>query len=320
MRPQPPRLTEQQLKRERQSARCGDVPTTVLSLWQPLASFLAHGIQRVEGRGWSTEFRGPLWIHAGSKQVSAEDIARWEGLYRDFHAKDGNADVVLPSSYPTSALVGLVEVVDVVAADDFRSWRTLPPGLRREGRYHGSGSLFLIEGHKRLPLPIKMSGQHKFWRLDRQMAARGLTGLEPSAQTPVHFAPHRELAAQAAEACPVRRCDDGTDSDAESCARGESDSDTEAERLEAMQMEIALRLSAAQASDDANRRLGAGDGGPVASPSEARCCGGEEPRRTTPIDQQGFAEASAATVDMGAASTEPEPARRGRWRRAKPAG
>lgn len=303
MRPQPPRLTEQQLKKEKQSAKVGDVPTTVLSLWQPLASFLAHGIQRVEGRGWATEFRGPLWIHAGSKQVSAEDIARWEGLYRDFHAKDGNAEMVLPSSYPTSALVGLVEVVDVVAADEYRSWRTLPPGLRREGRYHGSGSLFLVEGHRQLPVPLRMSGQHKFWRLDRQTATRGLLGLQPSAQTPVHFAPHRALA----NASASRGDDDGTDSDS-ARGRGNSDSDSEAERLEALQLEMALRLSVEPAS-----RYGDGP----AADQHARLRGKEELLgQAAPCPDA----VSAATLEPGVASAESEPVRRGRWRRARPAG
>ena len=64
-RPSPPRVTEAVIRRENAQRLISGggsashaVPTTVLSLWQPLASFLAHGIQRVEGRGWSTEFLG----------------------------------------------------------------------------------------------------------------------------------------------------------------------------------------------------------------------------------------------------------------------
>lgn len=36
-----------------------------LTMHQPWASLLVHGIKRVEGRGWNTDFRGRLWIHAG---------------------------------------------------------------------------------------------------------------------------------------------------------------------------------------------------------------------------------------------------------------
>ncbi len=33
-----------------------------------------YGIKRIEGRGWPTEHRGRLWIHATSKQPSAEEV------------------------------------------------------------------------------------------------------------------------------------------------------------------------------------------------------------------------------------------------------
>ena len=36
-----------------------------LTMHQPWASLLVYGIKRVEGRGWNTDFRGRLWIHAG---------------------------------------------------------------------------------------------------------------------------------------------------------------------------------------------------------------------------------------------------------------
>lgn len=38
-----------------------------LTMHQPWASLLVHGIKRVEGRGWNTDFRGRLWIHAGRR-------------------------------------------------------------------------------------------------------------------------------------------------------------------------------------------------------------------------------------------------------------
>lgn len=35
-----------------------------VSLWQPRASLVEHGHKRIETRGWSTDYRGPLAIHA----------------------------------------------------------------------------------------------------------------------------------------------------------------------------------------------------------------------------------------------------------------
>jgi len=39
-----------------------------LSLWQPWASLIALDVKRIETRGWSTKYRGPLAIHAGKSE------------------------------------------------------------------------------------------------------------------------------------------------------------------------------------------------------------------------------------------------------------
>ena len=39
---------------------------TCSTMHQPWASLLVYGIKRAEGRGWNTDFRGRLWIHAGT--------------------------------------------------------------------------------------------------------------------------------------------------------------------------------------------------------------------------------------------------------------
>jgi len=35
-----------------------------LTLWQPWASLMAYGLKRYETRSWTTDYRGPLAIHA----------------------------------------------------------------------------------------------------------------------------------------------------------------------------------------------------------------------------------------------------------------
>lgn len=39
-----------------------------LSLWQPWASLVALGVKTIETRSWSTEYRGPLAIHASARE------------------------------------------------------------------------------------------------------------------------------------------------------------------------------------------------------------------------------------------------------------
>lgn len=39
-----------------------------ISLWQPWASLVAHGLKRFETRHWTTSYRGPLAIHAAKRK------------------------------------------------------------------------------------------------------------------------------------------------------------------------------------------------------------------------------------------------------------
>ncbi len=48
-----------------------------LSLWQPWASLMAHKYKRIETRGWSTDHRGDVVIHA-AKTRDVEAAILWE--------------------------------------------------------------------------------------------------------------------------------------------------------------------------------------------------------------------------------------------------
>lgn len=60
----------------------------VLSLWQPWASAIARGLKQNETRSWSTDYRGPIAIHAAKRSGQAlRDFAwqmgmRWDDLPR----------------------------------------------------------------------------------------------------------------------------------------------------------------------------------------------------------------------------------------------
>lgn len=38
-----------------------------LTVWQPWASLIAHGVKVFETRSWATKWRGPLAIHAAGR-------------------------------------------------------------------------------------------------------------------------------------------------------------------------------------------------------------------------------------------------------------
>lgn len=54
-----------------------------MSVWQPWASLIVNGVKRFEGRKWATNYRGPLWIHAGNHPYSKQDLV----LTRKFYHK-----------------------------------------------------------------------------------------------------------------------------------------------------------------------------------------------------------------------------------------
>lgn len=103
---------------------------TCLTMHQPWASLLVCGIKRAEGRGWNTDFRGRLWIHAGcidsyileiaAKEPSPEIIAACENKYREIYNQH-DCSVEFPKHYPTSALIGCVDIVDVLSASEARA-------------------------------------------------------------------------------------------------------------------------------------------------------------------------------------------------------
>lgn len=81
-----------------------------LSLWQPWASLVVLGLKRWETRSWSTEYRGPLAIHA------ARALKRRECL-RPYFSVPLSARGWEFETLPRGYLIGTVELVDVVRTE-----------------------------------------------------------------------------------------------------------------------------------------------------------------------------------------------------------
>ena len=155
---------------------------------------MVWGLKRVEGRGWDSDYRGRLFIHAASLEPSADDIARYEDFYTEcFQLEFGRSagKPQFPKHYPISCLVGCVTVVDVVPKESYM-WKSLPPSAKLEGNANGSGFYFLCEEQKRMVLPFQMSGQHKLWKLDKKVVAQASKQLKPCQQMPIDFRGHRD--------------------------------------------------------------------------------------------------------------------------------
>jgi hypothetical protein len=87
-----------------------------LSIRQPWAWLIVHGFKPVENRDWSTEYRGPLLIHA-SKTITQKGYAE---IVAGLAEALGDRAPVLPplAQLQLGGIVGMVDVVDCVTAHD----------------------------------------------------------------------------------------------------------------------------------------------------------------------------------------------------------
>ena len=74
-----------------------------ITLWQPWASAMAFGWKKIETRSWSTNHRGPLFIHAAKKRIG------WPSLY----IQGAFDDVAFqPSDLPLGCILCSVDLID----------------------------------------------------------------------------------------------------------------------------------------------------------------------------------------------------------------
>ena len=72
-----------------------------LTVHQPWAWALIFGPKRIENRSWTTTYRGPLWIHAGSSRSSLGE-------------RDHSCLICPPTKTDHRAILGLVDLIDCV--------------------------------------------------------------------------------------------------------------------------------------------------------------------------------------------------------------
>ncbi|CAG2065977.1 unnamed protein product, partial [Timema podura] len=135
-----------------------------LSMHQPWASLLVAGIKEHEGRTWYTAHRGRLWIAAGSKPPSPQEIGDTEHVYRilkggESRTEDG--DLRFPTQYPVSCLLGCVNVVDCLPQEEYRT--RFPEGES------DSPFVFICQDPHELPVRFPVQGKHKIYKLDSKI-------------------------------------------------------------------------------------------------------------------------------------------------------
>lgn len=88
-----------------------------LSLWQPHAQAIALGIKPFETRGWSTDYRGPLAIHAAKKVFREKDYDYAYFVEASKRLKQGGCPVW---ALDYGKVLCVVDVVDCVPTGDLR--------------------------------------------------------------------------------------------------------------------------------------------------------------------------------------------------------
>jgi hypothetical protein len=131
-----------------------------ISLWQPWATLIALGIKRIETRGWSTRYRGPIAIHASKRfERDALDDIVWDLGDRGQWQSANRLSVVSDSGQiPRGALVAVARLAEVRTTDDLFGGDTLTPTEYVCGDFHPGRFGWLLEDVRALETPVPFRG------------------------------------------------------------------------------------------------------------------------------------------------------------------
>ncbi len=141
------------------AATPGRTPVKILSLWEPWASFMALGYKKWETRGWTTNYRGLLAIHAAKNTVAIRDGTPAE-LAEDI-LEDTGIKIDVPAQWPLGSIIAVVELYDCVPTEKAK------PEMMESilGNY----------------MPERFAWQTRNLRRVKPLQFRGMQGLKPLA-------------------------------------------------------------------------------------------------------------------------------------------
>lgn len=138
-----------------------------LTIWQPWASMAAVEIKEYETRGYPTNYRGAIVIHAGKKSVNEvwsaylDERAR-EVICRRLHFTDQTGLEV----FPLGCVLATANLVDCIKiTPEFTS--TLSQDELALGDYTLGRYAWKLAGVKMFPAPIPARGQQGLWEWER---------------------------------------------------------------------------------------------------------------------------------------------------------
>lgn len=125
----------------------------VLSIRQPYAWLIAHGYKPEEYRTWSTNYRGPLLIHASLTRTQVE---------RDFYDRAKREAPEMPpfNELERGGIVGVCTVVGCTGTDGAYAWQLANP--RSVPFVEEKGKLSLAKVTKPELLALLTTGERAF--------------------------------------------------------------------------------------------------------------------------------------------------------------
>jgi len=140
-----------------------ELPERALTLHQPWAWLVAHGLKPLENRppGFSHQsFRGWFWIHASKVQ----SLDEWNAA-AELARQNGITDVpkLYDSALRFGAILGRARIVGVLPVPTLRE---LPSGWRMTGQFG-----FVVLDATPLAVPVPCRGYQGFWKVPADVLA-----------------------------------------------------------------------------------------------------------------------------------------------------
>ena len=134
-------------------------PVPAITLWQPWGTLIADEQKRFETRGWSTQYRGPLLIHAGARSDNQFAGELWLAGQM---ATD-------PVDMPKGAVVAVANLTAVHRTTSALLREQLTDDERRVGDFSPGRYAWELENVRRLASPVKCKGALSLWVPDQSV-------------------------------------------------------------------------------------------------------------------------------------------------------